>query len=202
MRRRKRNRNPRSCTLFCCILLKVIWVRRDWLGRLLPRCLVVRTPHGQEIGMRTRKHVVAHECEALVAEPIANDLAAVVLDERTEIVRVDDLHFDALRLNDAAPEPAPIDPLAHLVTANVQRLGQQRYREPFPALSDTESQPMQHGPNGCRGPAEDSRRLFDGNVINQFDQTLLLTCGPLAITALFGQAKATQETQARTPRIP
>ena len=53
-----------------------------------------------------------------------------------------------------------------------------------------------------QGPAEDSRGLFDRNVVNQFDQALLLTCSPLAITALFGHAKATQETQARAPRVP
>jgi hypothetical protein len=152
--------------------------------------------------MRTRKHVVAHECQALVAEPVANDLTAVVLDERTEIVRVDDLHFDTLSLNNAILEPAPIDPLAHFIAANVQRLGQQKYREPFPALSDAQAQPVQHRTNRRRGPAQDSCCLLDRNVVHQFDQTLPLPCGPLSITALFGHAEATQETQAYVAWIP
>jgi hypothetical protein len=90
---------------------------------------------------------IAEKRQPLVAEPIANHFAPIVLDERTEILRVDNLQPDALRLNDAAVEPASIDPLAHLVTANVQRLGQQRYGAPFPALADAETQPVPHGTN-------------------------------------------------------
>jgi len=104
--------------------------------------------------------------------------------------------IEKLRLNDATSEPAAIDPFAHLVTANVQGLGQQRYCEPFPALADAEAQPVQHRTNGCRGTAEDSRGFFDRNGVHQFDQTLLLPRGPLAITALFGHAEPTHETQA------
>src|SRR5438309_729062 len=151
--------------------------------------------------MRSRKHVVANKRQALVAEPIADHLTAVVLDERTEFVRVDDLYFDALRPNNATLEPAPINPLAHFITANVQSLGQQRYREPFPALADAKAQPVQHGTNGCRRTAEDSRGFFDRNVVNQFDQTLLLPRGPFTIAALFGCAEPTHKTQARAAWI-
>jgi len=152
--------------------------------------------------MRARKDVIAHEGESLVAEPIADHLAAMILDEGTEIVRVDDLHFDALRLDNATLEPTSIDPLAHFITANVQGLGEQGYREPFPALTSAQAQPVQHGTDGRRRTAEDSRGFFDGNVVHHFDQTLLLARGPLAITALFGHPVATQEAQARIARIP
>ena len=97
--------------------------------------------------MRVRKHVVTDKRQSLVAEPIADHLTAIVLDERTGIVRVDDLHFDALRLNNATLYPAPIDPLVHFITANVQGLGQQGYRGPFPPLADGQPQPVQHGAN-------------------------------------------------------
>ena len=151
--------------------------------------------------MRAGKHVIADKYQAFVAEPIANHLTAIVLHERTKIVRVDNLHFDTLCLNNTTLEPTPIDPLAYFVTANVQRLRQQRYREPFPALADPR-------PNRCsmeRTDAGGRRRIarpLRRNIVNQFDQTLLLPCGPLAITALFGHAETAQETQARAPRVP
>ena len=43
--------NRTSCTLLRWILLKVIWIIHDRLGRLLLRCRIVRTPHRQQIGM-------------------------------------------------------------------------------------------------------------------------------------------------------
>jgi len=69
-------------------------------------------------------------------------------------------------------------------------------------LADAEAQPVQHGTDGCRRTAEHSRGLFDRDVVHQFDQTLLLTRGPLPITAPVGHAEATQETQSRIAWIP
>jgi hypothetical protein len=61
---------------------------------------------------------------------------------------------------------------------------------------------VQHGTDRCSRTAEDSRGLFDRNVVHQFDQTLLLTRGPLPITALIRHSEATQETQARVAWVP
>ena len=74
--------------------------------------------------MGTRKHIVADKRQAFVTESIANYLTAVVLDERTKLVRVDDLHFDALGLNNPTMQPTAVNPLAYFITANVKCLGQ------------------------------------------------------------------------------
>ena len=147
--------------------------------------------------MRAGKHIVANKHQPFIAEPIANNLAAMVPNEGAEIVNVDDLHSYAPRLNNAALEPAPVDPFAHFGAADVQSFGKQRHREPFPALANTQAQPVKHGTDGCWRTAEDSRGFFYWDVLHQFNQTLLLARGPLAITALFGHAEPTQETQAR-----
>jgi len=107
-----------------------------------------------------------------------------------------------MRLDDPTFEPSTRDPSAHLVPADVEGLGQERRREPFPALPGAKSEPAQHRPDGTRRSPKDSRYLLDRNGIDQIGQTLLLRPRPLAIASLRGESKPPEKTQAGIARIP
>ena len=69
--------------------------------------------------MWPRKHVIANETQAFVAETISDHRSAMVLDKQAEVLCVDNLPGHTLYLHRATLEPTPIDPLLHFGAADV-----------------------------------------------------------------------------------
>ncbi len=84
-------------------------------------------------------HVRADEVQKWIDDGL---LRCRIVDAK--VFRVNNLSLEAVCIDDSAPQQTIINPLLHLVCANVQRFRQGVFREPVLAHASAGSEPVQH----------------------------------------------------------
>ena len=85
-----------------------------------------------------------HKTQPISVQSSSHDFPAVLLAEITKVFRVNNVSSEAVCIDDSAPQQTIINPLLHLVCANVQRFRQSVFREPVLAHASAGSEPVQH----------------------------------------------------------
>jgi len=95
--------------------------------------------------MAGRKDKGLQKIEPVDVKPVSHNFLVVLLAESTELVRVNQLPLESVAFDDPAPEPAAVDPLLHVIGADMQRLRECMFGEPVLSHAGVRSQPVQHG---------------------------------------------------------